>query len=64
MKIMLERDSALRCTYIYRCESDTCDLYGCPTPSAEHREIGVVRDNELEEVVRVLTRLLEHRVRK
>ena len=56
-KILLERDTALRCTYVYAGCSEECGLYGCPTPSAEHREIGVVRNSELRDVAIALIRL-------
>ena len=57
-KILLERDCALRCHYIYASCSETCELYGCESPSAEHREIGVVRDSELRPLATALVQLL------
>ena len=57
-KILFERDCDLRCHYIYVGCSESCGLYECDTPSAEHRELGIVRDSELRPLVTALVRLL------
>lgn len=57
-KILLERDTALRCTYVYVGCGEDCNMYACPNPPEVHRTIGAIRDSELYDVAKALVRLV------